>query len=1317
MHSLRLLFWWLVVGISGVEAAVLLPSSASWHWRLADEDPDPASPGMWREAEYEGLGSGWNLSPGPMQRGLPGGGVLLPQQVGGLLVRTTVVIPNPDQYSTYRFNGSVAGGVVVWLNGVEVWRDGVAAGVNDPLGRPLAGTSTPRSLGAVLARADVPGLRAGTNVISALILPEGAATPLRWLGWLEADPDVEAPVIVRMLPEPGSVVPELKEVEVLFSEPVRGVDAGDLLVNGVPAVAVTPLGPDQYQFTIPAVDRSDVRIEWRADAAITDRSTPANVFSGDAWTYTVEDVVPPDAVVISEFMADNDRTLRDENGDDVDWIELHNPSTRDVRLLGWGLSDAAGNPFKWKFPDVVLPARGFLLVYASEKNRTNVPGRLHTNFKLDAGGEYLGLVNAAGDVVSAFAPKYPAQSVDVSYGRAGGAPQIVGYFDKPTPGAANSASGSGYAPGVEISRPSGTYAGSITVSLRMLATDTNAVIRFTTNNTLPGATSPVYAGPLTFTTAVVLRARAFSPGRLPGPPVSAAYTPLSAGAAQFRSDLPVLLLHNYGRGRPSTIGVPGTVQLFEPVNGVTSMTNAPTLSARAVLASRGSSTEGLAKVSLKVEFRDEFELDRDIGWLGMPEDSDWVLYAPNVFDPIMTHNPFMYGLARDLGYYASRTRFVEVYLVQSGVGAVQTASYNGIYVLEEKVKRGKDRVDVDKLEPEHALEPEVTGGYLFKVDRADPGDTGFSAAGTTMMYVDPKEPEIERSDRAAQRAYVSRFFSQFSSALNGVNYRNPTNGYARFLDVDPSIDFHILNSVAFNVDALVLSTYLYKPREGKLTFGPVWDFDRSLGSTDGRDVNPRTWGANLFSFSWWPRLFSDPDFTQRWIDRYQAMREGPLSLSNSFARLDGLTGQLKQAQPRERAKWGTTYRGGTYATEITYSKTWLSNRLDFIDTRFVPMARAGTSVIEAGGTQIRLALVRPTNANVVVYYTTDGTDPRLSGGGISTAARLYDPVAPPAFTRNTRVIARNYSTVNRTGVPNSRWGGPLTNILVLQRPALRITEVHYHPAGEDASEFLEVSNLGTVPVSLTGWQLAGGIQFRFSGTNTLDRLGPGERCIVLSDRAAYGPVPPGLLVAGEFSGRLANEGDRVELRGPVGELVDGVVYDDAAEPLADGAGWSLVPRSEGALDSGLWRLSAEVGGSPGQPDRASFPGPGGDQDQDGLPDVWETRVGLVVGDAVTDTGAADRDGDGVSNAGEFLAGTDPLSAASVMTLRAEVGAEGAVRLGWTRIPGRAVRVLVRDELGGLERVLMDIPARGTAGEESVTDDLGGGARYYRLSAP
>ena len=1307
----------LLLGAVSCPAAVLLPDGVAWHWQLTESDPEPVLPGSWREPEYEGTTVGWSSGVAPLQRPAGTNGTVVPQGVGGLLARATFVVPAPDQYSTYRLKASVAGGAVVWLNGEEVLRMGVADGVDTPDQRPQPGTSIVRSASRGYRRSDLTSLRAGTNVMAVMVLAEGAATPLRWAASFEGDPDLAGPVAERVLPEPGSAVGALTEIEVLFDEPVRGVDAGDLLVNGVAAVDVVPLGPDQYAFTLPALGEGSVRVEWKSGAGIIDRAVPGNVFAGGAWTYTVTNGVAPDAVMISEFMADNDRTLRDENGDDVDWIELHNPTLQDVPLQGWGLSDDRNQPWKWRFPDVVIPGRGFLLVYASEKNRTNVWGRLHTNFKLDAGGEFLGLSDANGQWVSQFAPKYPAQSTDVSYGRANGAPSVVGYFEKPTPGAANSASGGTFAPGVMMSRPSGTYTGSITVALSLAAPDTNAVIRFTTNNVLPGPTSAVYAGPLTFTTAVHVRARAFSPGRLPGPPQSATYTPLAAQVAQFRSDLPVLMLHNYSRGRPSTAGVFGTVQLFEPTNGVTALTNLPTLSARAFLASRGSSTEGLPKVSLKVEFRDEFDLDRAVGWLGMPEDPDWVLYAPNVFDPIMTHNPFMHGLANDLGYYSSRCRFVEVYLVQSGLGAVTSTSYVGVYVLEEKVKRDKNRVDVDKLEPEHTLPPEVTGGYLFKVDRADPGDTGFSANGTQMMYVEPKEPEIERADRLAQRQYVTQFFTQFASALNGANYRNPTLGYARYLDVDPSIDFHILNTMAFNVDALVLSTYLYKPRNGKLTFGPLWDFDRALGSTDGRDSNPRTWGANFFTAYWWPRLFTDPDFTQRWIDRYQELRLGVLSTTNLFLRLDGLTAQLRQAQPRERAKWGTTYRGGSYTTEILYNKTWLSNRVDYMDTRFVPRIRPLAPELDAAAGQVQLRFLLPTNANLMAFYTTNGTDPRLSGGGISPSAQQYSAATPLSFDRNVRVIARLYSTTARSGTPNSRWGGPATSVLVVQRPPLRFTEVQYHPQDDGAAEYLEIFNPSDTAVSLQGWQLAGGVQFVFGGTNAFKVLDPRQRCVVVSDVAAFGTVPAGVLVAGQFMGRLANSGDRVELIGPVGEVVDAIHYDDAAEPLADGGGWTLVPRNESELGATVWKLSAGIGGSPGTPDLASDAGPGGDTDSDGLPDVWERFHGLIVGEAATDMGWNDRDGDGVSNRGEFLAGTDPKSAASVLRMTATPGVGNALRLSWNRVPGRSVRVLVRSAIGGVDQILVDVPARGTAGMEEWTGTLGDGDRFYRLTAP
>jgi hypothetical protein len=230
-------------------------------------------------------------------------------------------------------------------------------------------------------------------------------------------------------------------------------------------------------------------------------------------------------------------------------------------------------------------------------------------------------------------------------------------------------------------------------------------------------------------------------------------------------------------------------------------------------------------------------------------------------------------------------------------------------------------------------------------------------------------------------------------------------------------------------------------------------------------------------------------------------------------------------------------------------------------------------------------------------------------------------------------------------------------------------------------------------------------------------LEPRRRCLVVSDLAAFGTVPPGVLVAGQFTGRLANSGDRVELIGPVGEVVDTIAYDDAAEPLADGGGWTLVPRNESELEATVWRLSAGLGGSPGTPDLASDAGPGGDTDSDGLPDVWERFHGFIVGEAATDMGWDDRDGDGVSNRGEFLAGTDPKSAASFLRMTAVPGAGNTLNLSWNRVPGRSVRVLVRHSVGGVDRILVDVPARGTAGIEEWTDTLGEGDRFYRLMAP
>ena len=124
-------------------------------------------------------------------------------------------------------------------------------------------------------------------------------------------------------------------------------------------------------------------------------------------------------VVITEFMADNTRTLADEDGGFNDWIELHNPTAAPVSLDDWALTDDALDLQKWSFPSgVSVPARGYLLVWASNKNRKVAGQPLHTNFRLSNSGEYLALVRPNLSAATEYAPAYPAQIPDVSYGPA-----------------------------------------------------------------------------------------------------------------------------------------------------------------------------------------------------------------------------------------------------------------------------------------------------------------------------------------------------------------------------------------------------------------------------------------------------------------------------------------------------------------------------------------------------------------------------------------------------------------------------------------------------------------------------------------------------------------------------------------------------------------------------------------------------------------------------------------------------------------------------------------------------------------------------------
>lgn len=1200
------------------------------------------------------------LAPNAPLAGLPSG--------HAYYFRTTVIATNTfipgGLFGTIRADD----GAVVYVNGVEALRLRLPAGAITNLSfttdfPPGGGSDATVDESVTL---DVLELVPGTNVIAASVhQANSGSSDVVWGMALDAVGyqrvrDTVAPTVTTLMPAAGTTVPALSSLEIHFSEGVKGVEAADLLINGSPATNVTAFGPGVYVFQFAPVATGQVQIAWSNPSGIVDLSANSNNFAGGSYSLTVNPAVVASTVRIIEFMAGNGQTIRDNDGEFSDWIEIFNGGAQSLNLGGWFLTDTAANLTKWRFPaGLTLPANSYFLVWASDKNRTNLAAPLHTNFKLSKStGGFLGLVYSDGaTVISAF-DAYPQQFDDVSYGRDRIDPAITGYFTNATPGAANATVGAGFASAVKFSRDSGTFRAPFPLSL---STETsNSVIRYflVTNaaaaalTNVPNSTSLVYTGALTISGSVQVRARAYStqPNVFPGEPASETYLALTAGAANFNSDVPIVLFHNFAAGSPPAIADQSAVlMVFGTQYGRASLTNPPELTARIGLNIRGSSTQDNPKQSYAVETWDEFNDDRKCSFLDLPAESDWVFYAPNLFDKPLIHNPFMHELSRSIGRYSPRVRMVEVFTCFNAsavnYGSPTVGNYNGLYVLEEKIKAGPDRVNVPRLDPVETNAPAITGGYVLKIDRMDADERGLYAGNQGMVYVEPQMKDYAAfPGRAVQESYLAGYFNSFYGALTSASWTNPATGYAAWIDVDSWLDHHILNVLALSSDALRLSGYFFKDRNRRLEMGPLWDFDRGLGSSAGnefRSWNPRSWMgsnpfgsagnddfgtdffnvANVFANPWYSRLASDPDFWQKWIDRYQSLRQSAFSTNALFAIIDGLTNKLAAAQARESLRWAgsgssdTTPRSGTvfvpagwpdtnythvfpgtYAGEIAFLKQWLTERLNFMDTNFLApptLSRTG-GLVSAGQA---LTLTPAVKAGSRLLFTLNGTDPRLPGGAISPTALSNSGPVILTLTNNIRVFARSWNPThqNLTGARNppisSRWSGPVSESFYTAIPPLRVTEIMFHPPpappgntnDADNFEYIELQNIGVSPLNLQGFRLGGGIDFVFPSLI----LTGGQHVVVVKNVAAfqarYGAGP---LVAGGYTNNLGNGGDHLVLTGPLGEPILDFTFRDNWYPATDGEGFSLViinalaaPDTWNAKES--WRPSSALNGSPG----------------------------------------------------------------------------------------------------------------------------------------
>ena len=179
------------------------------------------------------------------------------------------------------------------------------------------------------------------------------------LGLLVPSISFGAPTVARILPPPGSTNHALTSIEVLFDDAVTNVDAADLLINGTPAASLSFGIPGQFLFEFPQPAIGTVQVSWAANHGITDLGTPPEPFVGGSWTYELNPNAPTASLLLNEFMADNDKTLNDEDGDAEDWLEIYNPGAVEVNIGGWFLTDDARRLDQWRFPEgKTIPANG-----------------------------------------------------------------------------------------------------------------------------------------------------------------------------------------------------------------------------------------------------------------------------------------------------------------------------------------------------------------------------------------------------------------------------------------------------------------------------------------------------------------------------------------------------------------------------------------------------------------------------------------------------------------------------------------------------------------------------------------------------------------------------------------------------------------------------------------------------------------------------------------------------------------------------------------------------------------------------------------------
>lgn len=700
--------------------------------------------------------------------------------------------------------------------------------------------------------------------------------------------------------------------------------------------------------------------------------------------------------IISEFMASNEETLVLANGESPDWIELHNPGAASVDLAGWSLSDNSGSLDKWTFPaGAAIPVGGHLLVYASGQDLRNPEEELHTNFNLSQDGEFLALIDPQGEITQlAFSPAFPEQFTDISFG----VPQDQtepAYFSTPTPGEANNDSVLGFVKDTSFSHKRGFFEEPF--QLEVTTVTPGASIFYTTDGSDPGPTSSSVDAPdpdtppilsLEISTTTIVRAYAAKSGFqdtnidtqsyffldevINNPVMATSVTEHPVWGPQMRDTL---------------LEIPTISLVTQEVIPTTPIMSPPEI-----------------PVSIEMIFpngRDGFQLDAGVERFG----GQFTVYDKNAlrvsFKEIYGKKKLKFDLFSDTPYGGdSAVESFDQILLRNG-------SHDSLFATNYAHSRGvyfRNRYFLDRqLEAGHLsmrgkfVHVYLNGTYYGQHHLMERPNADFMA---THLGGEEEEYDIMKGRSGI---FVSQGEGTAWNYLNSnkSNYKIVKD----YMNIDSYIDYMLLNFYGGNEhDWYPQHNWVAgRKREdgGKFNFF-MWDNDflirRGGNSSSGSTANTTDNGG---PGNMWSALIQLPEFKIRVADRVQKhfYGEGMLTTERVQSDVTELAKRISRTIIPESARWGTKapqlYTPASYQSYVN----WIvdvnaESRTNVVlgqmrSAGFLPNTAAPQFSQNGGEIPADFPLL-VTHADGDLYYTTDGSDPRLEGGEINPTAQRVE---------------------------------------------------------------------------------------------------------------------------------------------------------------------------------------------------------------------------------------------------------------------------------------------------------------------------------------